>query len=93
MKITEKQRRAASAICLKYCGWKLPQDIRPLWNELSEIGIDVGVLCNRKDNGAGSWQCVQPFTLDGEEVDNSNFIFSVYEGSSEPKNEYNIYFS
>ena len=94
-RISAKQRKELNTICRKYCGWKLPKEISNLWEELSNYGVDVGLLTGYGDsNGAGSRSWTKSFTYDGITVDNSAFVFSVYEGNPNTlKNEYLIYFS
>ena len=42
----------------------------------------------------GCWQGSCEWYINGEEVENSRFIYSVYEGNPNiTKNDYNIYFS
>lgn len=87
-------RKKANTICQKYSGWHDPSEIRNLWNELLELGIDVGMLTNRRENGAGGWTVTQPFEYNGEVCDNSMLVFDCYEGNYETtKNDYNIYIS
>lgn len=87
-------RKQANKICYKYSGYRSPSEIRNLWKELLDIGIDVGMLTNRKENGAGSWEVIQPFDYNGERCDNSMIVFQCYEGNPDTiKNDYNIYIS
>ena len=87
-------RKKANKICQKYNGWHDPSEIRELWGELLELGIDVGMLTNRRDNGGGSWTVTQPFEYNGEICDNSVLVFDCYEGNYDTtKNDYNIYIS
>ena len=59
---------------------------------LEEIGVTVGLITNRKDfPELGSWQGTCEWYINGEEVENSLFVYSVYEGGE--RNEYTIYFS
>ena len=44
-------------------------------------------------NDEKKWECVESFTMDGEEVENANFVFQVYENPNSDKNEYNMYVS
>jgi len=43
-RLSVEQREDLNRICSKYCGWKEPQEIRPLWKELSDYGIDDIVI-------------------------------------------------
>ena len=94
-KISNQEKRELNKICSKYCGWKLQQEIRPLWKELSDFGIDditiEGYPDQIADDGGKSWSV--SFTINGALVTNSRFIYQVYEGSKSLKNDYNIYFS
>lgn len=89
-------RKHLNSICQKYCGWKEPKDIRPLWNELVEAGVDPimvsGYPTSIAPDGGRSWEI--SFTMNDKPVRNSLFIYSVYESDGDSlKNEYNIYFS
>lgn len=87
-------RKMANKICQKYSGWHDPSEIRGLWGELEELGIDVGILTNRRDYGNGCWDVVQQFEYNGEVCDNSVLVFGVYEGNyTTTRNDYNIYIS
>ena len=87
-------RKQANRICQKYNGYHLPQEVRNLWDELEELGIDVGMLTNRKENGAGGWSVEQSFDYNGERCDNSVLVFDCYEGNPNTlKNDYTIYIS
>ena len=66
-----------------------------MWDELESIGIEIGMLTNRKNySNLGSWNVTQPFDYNGEPCDNSVFVFDCYEGNYDSvRNEYNIYIS
>lgn len=86
-------KKQLNKICQKYSGYHLPEEIRPMWDELYNLGIEV-VISGYPDSiapGAKSWMV--PFEYNGEIVDNSRFVYSVYEGSNSLKNDYNMYFS
>lgn len=87
-------RKKLNNLCYKYSGFKLPQEVAPLWDELYDLGIEVLIQGPPQDvaaDGAKSWTV--PFQYNGETVDNSRFVYSVYEGSNSLKNDYNMYFS
>ena len=87
-------RKKLNNLCYKYSGFKLPQEVAPLWDELYKLGIEVLIQGPPQDvaeDGAKSWMV--PFQYNGETVDNSRFVYSVYEGSNSLKNDYNMYFS
>lgn len=100
--IRRKTINDLNKICSKYCGWHTPAEIRPLWDELEAAGV-TGILImgypnSVADDGGKSWEVrynYQDSTMSSpEEVDNSWFIYQVYEGSPDSlKNDYNIYFS
>ena len=60
--------------------------------KLDEIGVEV-MIHNRTDWREYEWESKDTYTMDGEEVDNSLFIFQVYENPNSDKNEYNLYVS
>lgn len=87
-------KKKANAIARKYSGWHYPQEISSMYNELESIGVEVGMLTNRRENGAGSWYCEGGVYVDGELVSNCVLVYQVYEGNQDTvRNEYNIYFS
>lgn len=95
-KINQQQRKILNRICNKYNGWRLPKEIAPLWDELEEAGVEIGMITGTPndvaDDGAESW--TKTFTCNGQQVENSRFIYSVYKGNRNTlKNEYLIYFS
>ena len=94
MKISKRDLNRINRIVSRYSGWREPSEIRDMWRELYEAGIEVGMLTNRRDNGAGAWSCTQSYTFNGKEVENSLFVYCVYEGNTNTtRNEYTIYFS
>ena len=92
MKITSSERKHINKILAKYKGYHYPSELQKLWDELDKIGVEV-MLHNRTDWREYEWECVESFTMDGEDVENANFVFQVYENPNSDKNEYNIYVS
>lgn len=94
-KLSQSERRVLNSICRRYCGWKEPKEIRGLWEELLEHGIDVGIIGGYPDSvapdGGKSWTVT--FSKDDKLVINSKFVYQVYEPVEGSKNEYNMYFS
>lgn len=86
-------KKQLNKICYKYSGWKLPQEIAPMWDELYDLGVEVLITGSPQSRAPGSKGWVVPFKWNGETVDNSRFVYDVYEGSDSLKNEYNMYFS
>ena len=88
-------RKLANQLCVKFSGWKNPSDVRPLWNELSKLGIDdiliTGTPHSKSASGGKEW--VVNFSYLGTPCLNSRFVYQVYEGTNSLKNEYNMYFS
>lgn len=91
--LTAPLRKKLNNICQKYSGWHLPKEIAPMWDELYNLGIEVLIMGPPNDNAPGAKSWTVPFTLNGEQVENSRFVYSVYEGSTGLRNEYNMYFS
>ena len=92
MKIKSDERKLINKILAKYNGYHYPSELQKLWKELDEIGVEV-MIHNRTDWREYEWESKDIYTMDGEEVDNSLFIFQVYENPNSDKNEYNIYVS
>jgi hypothetical protein len=86
-------RKKLNNICQKYSGFHLPEEIRPMWDEFENLGIIVSISGYPTDRAPGSKGWTVPFEYNGETVDNSRFVYSVYEGSNSLKNDYNMYFS
>ena len=92
MKITSNERKLINKILAKYNGYHYLSELQKLWKELDEIGVEV-MIHNRTDWREYEWESKDTYTMDGEEVDNSLFIFQVYENPNSDKNEYNMYVS
>lgn len=92
MKVDSKTRKLINKILAKYNGYHYPEELQRLWDELSDIGVEV-LIHNRQDWRDFEWESKDSYTIDGEEVDNSMFIFQVYENPNSDKNEYNMYVS
>lgn len=86
-------KRQLNKICQKYSGYHLPEEIRPMWDEFMNLGIEVLISGYPTDQAPGAKSWTVPFEYNGETVDNSRFVYSVYEGSNSLKNDYNMYFS
>lgn len=80
-RLSPREKRVLNSICYRYCGWKEPKEIRGLWEELIEHGIDVGIIGGYPDDiapdGGKSWTVT--FSKDDKMVINSKFIYQVYE--------------
>ena len=87
MKANRSLIKKANKIAVKYSRWARPIELQEMYQELSDIGVTVGMMSN------GAETCEWYF--DGEEVENSLFVLQTYKdyNRSESKNEYNIYFS
>ena len=94
-RLSPAEKKFLNSICFRYCGWKEPKEIRGLWEELLEHGIDVGIIGGYPDSvapdGGKSWMVT--FLKDDKLVINSKFVYQVYEPADGSKNEYNMYFS
>ena len=95
MRATRKQIAEANRIAARFGGWREPEEIRAMYDALEAVGITTGAITNRRDfPNLGCWQGSCEWYINGEEVENSRFIYSVYEGNPNiTKNDYNIYFS
>lgn len=93
-RLPAKIRKQANKIVNKYNGYRYPQDIIHMWDELEEIGIEVGIIQNR-DFQSGNIDSITEVYYNGIEVENSKFVYQVYEGNFEKsgKYEFNMYFS
>lgn len=92
-KISERIRRKLNSIVNRYNGWQEPAAIGKMFKELADEGVDVTVMGPPQDYAPGAKSWTVPWELDGVRVENSMFIYSVYEGGKTPRNEYNMYFS
>lgn len=92
-KISVNFRKKLNKIANKYNGWHTPNEIRTLWDDLANEGVEVLIMGypDKSENGTKYWTV--PFTYNGDTVENSRFVFDVYEGFNSLKNEYNMYFS
>lgn len=90
-KISERIRRKLNSIVNRYNGWQEPAAIGKMFKELADEGVDVTVMGPPQDYAPGAKSWTVPWELDGVRVENSMFIYSVYEGGETPR--YNMYFS
>lgn len=81
--INAKIRNQANKIIAKYNGYKQPQDIVKMYAELSEMGITIPMF-------AGN---MTAFEYNGEEVENSMFVYQIYEMPESDNIEYLMYIS
>lgn len=86
MKISEKTRKEANQIISRYNGWKFPKEIVNMYSELEVLGIEIPCWSAWDGNS-------HPYNLNGEEVENSLFVFYVYKSEQHEKNEYTMYLS
>ena len=91
--LTAPLRKKLNKICQKYSGFRLPEQIAPMWEELYDLGIEVLIQGYPTNIAPGAKSWTVPFKLNGETVENSRFVYSVYEGSEGRRNDYNMYFS
>lgn len=92
-KINERIRRKLNSIVNRYNGWQDPSAIGKMFGELADEGVDVTVMGPPQDYAPGAKSWTVPWELGGVRVENSMFVYSVYEGGETPRNEYNMYFS
>lgn len=81
-----------NAIIAPYTGYQSPQNIRRMYDALNAMGVTVGLMTDRKDV-PGGWESKTTWYFDGEEIENSWFIYKVYEGNHYGKKDYVIYVS
>ena len=94
VRIPADVKKKGNVICRKYSGWKEPREIARLWSELEALGIEVGMITGSPDSTApGSKSWTKDYEWNGKRVINSKLVYSVYEGSTGPKDEYLIYLS
>jgi len=86
MKINNQIRREANRIIAKYCGFRLPNEIPKMYDELEAIGVNIPMF-------SSAFTRSHPFEYKGELVENSCFVYSVYEPVNSLKNDYNMYIS
>lgn len=80
----------ANKIASSYCkGFIEPKILQQMYNELEEIGITTGLICGDPSESPKSCE----WYIDGAEVENSLFMYSIYKSNVSNKIEYNIYFS
>ena len=79
MRATRRQIAEANRIAARFGGWREPEEIRAMYEALEAVGITTGVITNRRDfPNLGCWQGSCEWYINGEEVENSRFIYSVY---------------
>lgn len=86
MKITAKDKKILNKIASKYCkGYIEMTEIQKFYNEIDSLGVTTGML------SFGQRSC--EYYVDGKEVENSQFVFSIYRPEHSSKVEFTIYFS
>lgn len=86
MNATKKQIKAANAIAAEYCKClRYTGEIQEMYERLNNIGVSTGALQGM--NKSCEWY------IDGERVDNSLYVYSVYKPENSNKVEFTIYFS
>lgn len=86
MKATKKQINQANKIANKYATGFVPMStIQQMYKELEAIGITTGMI--PMDRKTCEWY------INGEEVENSLYFYSVYKSERTNNVEFTIYFS
>jgi hypothetical protein len=84
MKLTRKEINQLNRVCAKYTGYQLPEKVAEFYAEVeNKFGVLIPLF---PGNRLG-----HIYYKNEEEVENSRFCYSVYEG--QVKNDYNFYFS
>ena len=92
MKASEKLINAINTIMARHSGYRLPKDMQNFYSDLNAIGVTTGLISNRQDMPEiGAWRGTTELYYDGDEIENTYMVYSVYEGNSGPSNDYNIY--
>lgn len=93
MLASQRLKNAVNKIMAHYNGYQLPSNVREMYAELNAIGVEIGLITDRKDF-QGGWQGKTNWYYHGNEIENSWFIYGVYEGNRmSRKNDYTIYVS
>ena len=93
MNVTCKIRNQANKIVAPYCRSIYPIELQKMYAELEAIGVTTGMVTNRVEIGHGAWRGDCEWYLNGEIIENSHYVYSVYECYHSEKNEYNIRFT
>jgi len=88
MKINQKFRNQLNELASRYTGLRHPSEMGEFYERVQQefdVVIDMFTLVNGRASVV--------YSVDGDEVENSLFVYSVYEPSEGVKNDYNFYFS
>ena len=91
--LPSKVRNQANKIINKYNGWHFSKEIPPMYKELEDIGITVGMVQNKNFDYTDDINGAAEVYYNGERVDNAIFIYQVYRPVSHERDEYNMYIS
>lgn len=88
MKIKAEFRKKLNHIASRYCGWLEPKEFVKFYDEVAKLGVEIPCWGYwDRDNG-------HPYTVNGEDVDNSRFVLQKYESPNHgTRIEFNLYFS
>lgn len=81
-------------IALKYCGYKDPKAFTKFYDEIEKEGVEIDLITgigDKSPSGGESWSV--GWSLNGQKVENSKFVYQVYKPETGNKYEFNIYFS
>lgn len=87
-------RKKANKIVSKYCGLHRANELQSMYDELKDIGIEVGMVQNH-DFQTGNIDGLADVYYNNSIVSNSKFVYQVYEEyyDANGKYEFNMYFS
>lgn len=90
---TQRLKNAVNKIMAHYNGYQLPSNVHEMYAELNSTGVEIGLITDREDF-QGCWQGKATWYYHGNEIENSWFVYVVYEENHmSRKNDYTIYVS
>lgn len=93
MKIKPSLRKKINKVLAEFSGWRTPREFANLSERLyREFGMEFLITGypHHIESNSKSWNV--EYTIDGEEVEDSYLVVSIYEGKYE-KDEYTLYVS
>lgn len=90
MKVSKTIIKKANTIISKYCrNYIQPKLLQTMYQELEDMGVTTGIITGDCQNSSKT--CEWYFL--GEEVNNSQYVYSIHKSECTNNIEYNIYFS
>lgn len=92
--LPQRVKDKANKICSRYSKWMTYKEFSKIYDELKDLGIEVGLVMDQNFNGPDI-EGHSEVIYNGNLVDNTRYIYIVHksEVDGNPENEFTVYFS